>query len=89
MANSTTTVRWKIWSAMPGLILAREMRHSILKITGSETEKDIAPVTIESDSTPTDPAPPTEEPLNTSEELHERHVIVEHHEHAPTDEQKR
>ncbi|MFK2874374.1 glycerol-3-phosphate 1-O-acyltransferase PlsB [Dyella lipolytica] len=64
------------------VILAREMRHSILKITGGDSEKE-APRHTEPDVPPT-PA----ETMNTSEELHERHVIAEHREHAPLDEEK-
>ena len=52
------------------VILAREVRHSILKITpGGDGEKEA----------------PAEKPLPTdatSEALHERHVAAEHHEHA-------
>ena len=65
------------------VILAREMRHSILKITGGDSEKESARPT-ELDAAP---AAPTEA-LNTSEELHERHVTAEHHEHAPVDQEK-
>ncbi len=65
------------------VILAREMRHSILKITGGDSEKESAR-TPELDTAPEAPA----EVLNTSEELHERHVIAEHHEHAPVDQEK-
>ncbi|WP_436407931.1 glycerol-3-phosphate 1-O-acyltransferase PlsB [Dyella japonica] len=54
------------------VILAREVRHSILKITpGGDGEKE-----------------PPEKPLPadaTSEALHERHVTAEHHEHAPVE----
>jgi glycerol-3-phosphate O-acyltransferase len=79
------------------VILAREMRHSILKITGGDPEKESArPVvahaeTVATTATPAaeptrkaEPEPPAEQqelPLNTSEELHERHVTTEHHEH--------
>jgi glycerol-3-phosphate O-acyltransferase len=56
------------------VILAREMRHSILKITGNDTEtqrtvseQDVAAAPVQA--------------LNTSEELHERHVTAEHREH--------
>ena len=65
------------------VILAREMRHSILKITGGDSEKESARPT-ELDAAP---AAPTEA-LNTSEELYERHVTAEHHEHAPVDQEK-
>jgi len=62
------------------VILAREMRHSILKITGSE-EKETLRTTAEAEQAPVtqEPAPGSSEPMNTSEELHERHVIAEHH----------
>lgn len=73
------------------VILAREMRHSILKITGSEGEKE-APRAPQEPEPPTltltpPPGPPESEFMNTSEELHERHVIAEHreHEHTPMD----
>ena len=67
------------------VILAREMRHSILKITGSE-EKETPRAAVEAEHAPATPeqAPASAEPLNTSEELHERHVIAEHHEHERT-----
>jgi glycerol-3-phosphate O-acyltransferase len=64
------------------VILAREMRHSILKITGGDSEKE-SPRAVEPEATPA----PAETP-NTSEELHERHVIAEHREHAPVDQEK-
>ena len=64
------------------VILAREMRHSILKITGGDSEKE-SPRAVEPEATPA----PAEMP-NTSEELHERHVIAEHREHAPVDQEK-
>jgi len=57
------------------VILAREMRHAILKITGSE-EKETPRSVAE-----TEQMPASGEPLNTSEELHERHVVAEQHEH--------
>jgi glycerol-3-phosphate O-acyltransferase len=65
------------------VILAREMRHSILKITGNDTEASRA--NAEAEATP---AP--SQTLNTSEELHERHVVAEHreHEHAHVDQNK-
>ncbi|MFK2892204.1 glycerol-3-phosphate 1-O-acyltransferase PlsB [Dyella flagellata] len=67
------------------VILAREMRHAILKITGSE-EKDSSRNTAgtEPASTTSEPSPESAQPLNTSEELHERHVAAEHHEHERT-----
>jgi glycerol-3-phosphate O-acyltransferase len=66
------------------VILAREMRHSILKITGGE-EKDTVRTAQESEPAPESPAP-----MNISEELHERHVVAEHHEHerAPVEHDK-
>jgi glycerol-3-phosphate O-acyltransferase len=64
------------------VILAREMRHSILKITGGDSEKE-APRHAEPEVPPA-----SAETMNTSEELHERHVIAEHREHAPVDEEK-
>jgi glycerol-3-phosphate O-acyltransferase len=57
------------------VILAREMRHSILKITGNDTETQRTAPEQEV------VAPARAETLNTSEELHQRHVIAEHHEH--------
>jgi glycerol-3-phosphate O-acyltransferase len=57
------------------VILAREMRHSILKITGNDTEAQRAAPEPEATATPAEETP------NTSEELHQRHVIAEHHEH--------
>ena len=52
------------------VILARDVRHSILKITpGGDGEKE----------TPEKPLPADA----TSEALHERHVVAEQHEHAP------
>jgi len=66
------------------VILAREMRHSILKITGGE-EKETARIVPEPEAPPELPRP-----MNTSEELHERHVTVEHREHerAPVEHDK-
>jgi glycerol-3-phosphate O-acyltransferase len=86
------------------VILAREMRHSILKITGGDPEKESArPAAVPAEQAaapehaakaravkerhakePTEKEHPSEQqelPLNTSEELHERHVVAEHHEH--------
>ncbi|RDS84360.1 glycerol-3-phosphate 1-O-acyltransferase PlsB [Dyella psychrodurans] len=57
------------------VILAREMRHSILKITGKDSEKEALR------AAEAEPAPAPTESTNTSEELHERHVKFEHHEH--------
>jgi hypothetical protein len=51
------------------------MRHSILKITGNDTETQRTAPEQEV------VAPAPAETLNTSEELHQRHVIAEHHEH--------
>lgn len=86
------------------VILGREMRHSILKITGGDPERESArPVAAPAEQpapvAQPEPEPEVEKPgaqqelpLNTSEELHERHVIAEHHEHepphAPTDHHK-
>jgi glycerol-3-phosphate O-acyltransferase len=54
------------------IILAREVRHSILKITGGgETDKDL------------DARPPTDPGENSSESLHDRHVAAEHQSHKP------
>ena len=81
------------------VILARDMRHSILKITGGDTDKESArPASTHAHApAPThakthkhhpavqpeqEPAAEQQElPLNTSEELHDRHVVAEHHEH--------
>ena len=63
------------------VILAREMRHAILKITGGEEKEASRPV-AETEYAEASPSAVTTEPLNTSEELHERHVTAEHHEHA-------
>ncbi len=69
------------------VILAREVRHSILKITGGDGDKEpraeaVPPTPMPVEATPAQPEPATAtaEP-NTSEELHERHVAAEHHEH--------
>ena len=54
------------------VILAREVRHSILKITpGGDGDKDAGGK----------PVPPDA----SSEALHERHVAAEHHAHAPAE----
>ncbi len=54
------------------IILAREVRHSILKITGGgESDKDL------------DARPPTDPGENSSESLHDRHVAAEHQSHKP------
>jgi glycerol-3-phosphate O-acyltransferase len=89
------------------VILARDMRHSILKITGGDPEKESArpaaapaeqPASLEhavkarpvkerhtKESPEKEHASEQQElPLNTSEELHERHVVAEHHEHEHT-----
>jgi glycerol-3-phosphate O-acyltransferase len=79
------------------VILGREIRHSILKITGGDPDKESARPAVAHIEPPTptatspSAAPPEEEqehpaeqqelPLTTSEELHERHVEAEHHEH--------
>jgi glycerol-3-phosphate O-acyltransferase len=67
------------------VILAREMRHAILKITGSdekETPRGVPePARTDAAATAAEPEP---EPMNTSEELHQRHVRAEHHEHERT-----
>ncbi|TCI08886.1 glycerol-3-phosphate 1-O-acyltransferase PlsB [Dyella soli] len=59
------------------VILAREVRHSILKITpGGDGERDTA--------TPAELAQPV--PADASSEaLHERHVAAEHQAHAPAE----
>ncbi|HEY2623250.1 MAG TPA: glycerol-3-phosphate 1-O-acyltransferase PlsB [Dyella sp.] len=62
------------------VILAREVRHSILKITpGGDGEKEA--------HVPTELAKPeVAKPVPvdaSSEALHERHVVAEHHAHAP------
>jgi glycerol-3-phosphate O-acyltransferase len=54
------------------VILSREVRHSILKITpGGDNEKES--VLAEEETTTIPPS--------TSEELHDRHVETEHSEH--------
>ncbi|RAO74565.1 glycerol-3-phosphate 1-O-acyltransferase PlsB [Dyella jiangningensis] len=54
------------------VILAREVRHSILKITpGGDGDKDAGGKPVPADA--------------SSEALHERHVAAEHHAHAPTE----
>ncbi|MFC0086203.1 glycerol-3-phosphate 1-O-acyltransferase PlsB [Dyella flava] len=81
------------------VILAREMRHSILKITGGDPEKESARPAAAPVEPPAAAKQPEQEelseqqelPLNTSEELHERHVIAEHREHehhAPAEQDK-
>jgi glycerol-3-phosphate O-acyltransferase len=52
------------------VILAREVRHSILKITpGGDNERDL------------DARPPSDPGETTAESLHDRHVANEHHRH--------
>ncbi|NKJ22666.1 glycerol-3-phosphate O-acyltransferase [Dyella sp. SG609] len=69
------------------VILAREVRHSILKMTpGGDSEKDEqrpAPLAEEAVQTAEPPAagPPAADEPTTSETLHERHVDTERHEH--------
>jgi hypothetical protein len=65
------------------------MRHSILKITGGEEKETLRPAP-ETEQAPAaaESAAESAQPMNTSEELHERHVIAEHHEHAPVDHEK-
>jgi len=59
------------------VILAREVRHSILKITpGGDGEKEHAPTPEAARPVPADAS---------SEALHERHVAAEHHAHAPSE----
>jgi len=54
------------------VILAREVRHSILKITpGGDGDKDAGGKPVPADA--------------SSEALHERHVAAEHHAHAPAE----
>ncbi|WP_266169245.1 glycerol-3-phosphate 1-O-acyltransferase PlsB [Dyella subtropica] len=61
------------------VILAREVRHSILKITpGGDGEKDAAPA-----AAPMEPVATTSVPADaSSEDLHARHVAAEHQAHA-------
>uniref|UniRef100_UPI0032176175 glycerol-3-phosphate 1-O-acyltransferase PlsB n=1 Tax=Dyella sp. TaxID=1869338 RepID=UPI0032176175 len=69
------------------VILAREVRHSILKMTpGGDSEKDEqrpAPLAEEAVQTaePSAAGPPAADEPTTSETLHERHVDTERHEH--------
>ncbi|WP_430391722.1 glycerol-3-phosphate 1-O-acyltransferase PlsB [Dyella sp. 20L07] len=59
------------------VILAREVRHSILKITpGGDGDKEAAPVAAVEKPVPVDAS---------SEALHERHVAAEQHAHAPAE----
>ena len=80
------------------LILSREVRHSILKITpGGDAEKEVSRNTAPelkaqaelSLSTPmeaeVEPKSEPAEVISVSEELHERHVITERHEHTSGD----
>lgn len=63
------------------VILAREVRHSILKITpGGDNDKD----TGEKDTAPAAAAAPVAAPVPddaSAEDLHRRHVDAEHHAH--------
>ena len=82
------------------LILSREVRHSILKITpGGDVEKELPRNTVAELKTPSElplstppeaeaEAEPKSDPaevVSVSEELHERHVITERHEHTSGD----
>jgi glycerol-3-phosphate O-acyltransferase len=75
------------------LILSREVRHSILKITpGGDGEKDAsrnttveAPVQVQPEP---ERKPEPVEAISVSEELHERHVFTERHEHTLGDHEK-
>ncbi|GAB2537412.1 glycerol-3-phosphate 1-O-acyltransferase PlsB [Rhodanobacter koreensis] len=66
------------------VILSREVRHSILKITPGGNEKDMSQGNVEEARLQSGLA----ETANISEELHERHVIAEQQEHAPMDSEK-
>ncbi|WP_329741761.1 glycerol-3-phosphate 1-O-acyltransferase PlsB [Dyella sp. A6] len=57
------------------VILARDMRHSILKITAGDDKEAPRP------SPPEQPPAETSGTGNTGSELHERHVEAERHEH--------
>jgi len=80
------------------LILSREVRHSILKITpGGDVEKELPRNTVAELKTPSElplstlpeaEAEPKSDPaevVSVSEELHERHIITERHEHTSGD----
>ena len=60
------------------VILSRDVRHSILKITGGEGERDPSP---ENDDSDTGNAPHTP-PDSSDADLHERHVEAAHRAHA-------
>jgi glycerol-3-phosphate O-acyltransferase len=61
------------------VILSREVRHSILKITPGGNDKE-APVAVA--GIPEDAAAPAHVPADSDDAaLHERHVAAEHHEH--------
>jgi glycerol-3-phosphate O-acyltransferase len=66
------------------VILSREVRHSILKITPGGNEKESAANAAEVAHAQSGLV----ETAHVSEELHERHVIAERHEHAPMDNEK-
>ncbi|WP_237561534.1 glycerol-3-phosphate 1-O-acyltransferase PlsB [Frateuria defendens] len=65
------------------VILSREVRHSILKITSGEKDASTRAGREESAAPPAPPPSPAPAPVDTGEELHARHVAAEHHTHAP------
>ncbi|SFK60776.1 glycerol-3-phosphate acyltransferase [Rhodanobacter glycinis] len=63
------------------VILAREMRHSILKITGGDDKESPRAAAVPNDPV-APPAAPDISPTDIGAELHERHVESEQQEHA-------
>jgi glycerol-3-phosphate O-acyltransferase len=77
------------------LILSREVRHSILKITpGGDAEKDVSrnaaaeAQTLAQPQIQSEAEPGPIETISVSEELHERHLVTERHEHTPEGHEK-
>ncbi len=72
------------------VILAREVRHSILKITPGGDDKEATPAAEAAPVATPPPASVEETPVQpsllppdaSSDDLHARHVATEHHEHA-------
>ena len=70
------------------VILSREIRHAILKITPGNHEKDIAAEVVEKEVAPAMASPGSPPPAGdhlpsdaTAADLHQRHVDAEQHEH--------
>jgi glycerol-3-phosphate O-acyltransferase len=65
------------------VILSRELRHSILKITGGDSERESAASMATASADVVETAAPRLPPDSDSASLHARHVATEQHRHLP------